>query len=123
MTGEDEAATEAMRAAVRGQISFYGSTPAYRGALEVHGWGDLQTELHTLSKQGRWAEMGEFIDASVLDAFAVEGTPDEIPERLLGRYGDIVDEVSFYAFAFGDSAGGWGRIVDGLRRGTAGTRT
>ena len=30
---------------VKQQIAFYGSTPAYRPVLELHGWGDLQDEL------------------------------------------------------------------------------
>ena len=50
----------------RQQIAFYGSTPAYRGVLELHGWGDLQTELNTLSKQGEWVEMGDLIDDEIL---------------------------------------------------------
>ncbi|MDT0470425.1 LLM class flavin-dependent oxidoreductase, partial [Streptomyces gibsoniae] len=44
--------------AARRLLAFYGSTPAYRPVLEVHGWGDLQPELNALSKQGRWQEMG-----------------------------------------------------------------
>jgi hypothetical protein len=67
--------------------------------------------------------MAELVDGPVLDAFAVQGSPDEIPERLLTRYGDIVDRVSFYTFAGGDGAAGWTRIVDGLRRGTASSAT
>src|SRR5439155_704301 len=47
---------------VREQIGFYGSTPAYRGVLETHGWGELQDQLNALSKQGEWAEMGRRID-------------------------------------------------------------
>ena len=30
---------------VKQQIAFYGSTPAYRPVLELHGWGELQDEL------------------------------------------------------------------------------
>ncbi len=123
ITGDEEGDVDALRTMVRSQISFYGSTPAYRGALEVHGWGELQSELNGLSKQGRWAEMAELVDGTVLDAFAVQGTPDEIPARLLSRYGDIVDRISFYALAGGSGAGGWARIVDGLRRGTARSAT
>ena len=55
------------RRGVRQQIAFYGSTPAYRGVLELHGWGDLQTELNALSKQGEWVEMGELIDDDMLE--------------------------------------------------------
>jgi probable F420-dependent oxidoreductase len=82
---------------VREQIGFYGSTPAYRGVLETHGWGDLQSELNSLSKQGEWTEMGRLIDDDVRDAFAVVGEPEEIPTLIRKRYGDIVDRVSFYA--------------------------
>jgi probable F420-dependent oxidoreductase len=123
VTGDTEAEIDAMRDMVRQQISFYGSTPAYRAALEVHGWGDLQGELNSLSKQGRWSDMTGLVDGPVLDAFAVQGTPDEIPGRLLARFGDIVDRVSFYTFAGGGGAAGWTRIVDGLRRGTAPSAT
>jgi probable F420-dependent oxidoreductase len=119
VSGDDEREVEAMRSMVRQQISFYGSTPAYRGALEVHGWGGLHEELHDLSKQGRWAEMAGLVDASVLDAFAVQGTPDEVPDRLLSRYGDVADRLSFYASPAIDGSDGWARIAQGLRRETA----
>ena len=66
---------------VRRQIAFYGSTPAYRGVLELHGWGDLQTELNAMSKQGEWVAMGELIDDEMLDAFAVVAEPDELGRR------------------------------------------
>ena len=61
------------------QIAFYGSTPAYRGVLELHGWGDLQSDLNRLSKQGEWEQMGELVDDEILDTFAVTGEPEEIP--------------------------------------------
>ena len=41
------------------QIAFYASTPAYRGVLEHHGWGDLQPELTRMSKEGKWVEMAD----------------------------------------------------------------
>ena len=41
-----------VRTGVARQVGFYGSTPAYRGVLEVHGWGELQSELNVLSKRG-----------------------------------------------------------------------
>ncbi len=39
------------------RLAFYGSTPAYRVVLDAHGWGDLQPELHRLTKAGAWASM------------------------------------------------------------------
>ena len=71
VTGVNEEDIVAATKAVREQLAFYGSTPAYRSVLELHGWGDLQTELNTLSKRGEWVKMGELIDDDMLDAFAV----------------------------------------------------
>ena len=52
------------------QIAFYASTPAYRGVLEHHGWGDLQPELTRMSKEGKWKEMADVIDDDVVRTFA-----------------------------------------------------
>jgi probable F420-dependent oxidoreductase len=97
VTGKNEADIATATKAVREQIAFYGSTPAYRSVLELHGWGDLQTELNTLSKRGEWAKMGELIDDDVLDAFAIVAPLDEVAAHVTARYGDIVDRFSFYA--------------------------
>src|SRR5204862_5710564 len=45
VTGRNEEEMAAAAKGVREQIAFYGSTPAYRGVLDLHGWGDMQTEL------------------------------------------------------------------------------
>jgi probable F420-dependent oxidoreductase len=97
VTGETEEEVALATKAVREQIAFYGSTPAYRPVLELHGWGDLQTELNTLSKRGEWIKMGEIIDDDVLDAFAIVGSIDEIADMVKVRFGDVVDRFSFYA--------------------------
>ena len=97
VTGANEEEMTASIQGVRQQIAFYGSTPAYRGVLELHGWGDLQTELNALSKQGEWVTMGELIDDEILNAFAVVAEPEQLGPELHARYGDIVDRISFYA--------------------------
>jgi probable F420-dependent oxidoreductase len=97
VTGNDEAELEAAATATRQQIAFYGSTPAYRGVLEIHGWGGLQDELNTLSKQGEWAKMGTLIDDEILNTFAVVGEPEGIAPELTKRYGDVIQRISFYA--------------------------
>ena len=97
VTGRNEEEWERARQGTKQQIAFYGSTPAYRGVLEAHGWGDLQEELNTLSKRGDWVGMGEVLNDEVLDAFAVVASPDKIAEQMLSRYGDIVSRMSFYA--------------------------
>jgi hypothetical protein len=88
---------EAAANAVKAQLAFYGSTPAYRPVLELHGWGDLFVELNALSKRGEWAQMAGLIHDDMLDAFAVRGEPEEIPEKITRRFGDLVTRVSLYA--------------------------
>jgi probable F420-dependent oxidoreductase len=114
VTGTNEEEYESARRGTKQQIAFYGSTPAYRGVLELHGWGDLQGELNRLSKQGDWVQMGELVDDEMLATFAVTGEPEEIPAKLLGRYGDIVDRVSFYA-PYKSDPERWARVVEGFK--------
>lgn len=79
--------------ASRNQIAFYGSTPAYRKVLELHGWGDLQTELHRLSRQGDWGTMGAIIDDDVLDTFAVVAPVDKLAAARRARCDRVIDRV------------------------------
>ena len=96
VTGSTEEEVTAAATGVRQQIAFYGSTPAYRGVLDLHGWGDLQGELNRLSKLGEWQQMGTLIDEDILQAFAVVCEPQQVASRLKARFGDVVDRVSFY---------------------------
>ncbi len=96
VTGADEAGFAAAAKAVKTQLAFYGSTPAYRPVLELHGWGDLQTDLNTLSKRGSWDEMAELIDDEILGTFAVVGELDDIAPEILRRFDGVVDRFSFY---------------------------
>ncbi len=91
----DEQERQAAASMIRGQIAFYGSTPAYRNVLELHGWGELQGELNALSKQGRWADMAGLISDEMLEAFAVVADLDQVAERILQRFG-VVQRVGFY---------------------------
>jgi len=97
VTGNDDAELERAAAGTRQQIAFYGSTPAYRGVLDIHGWGGLQEELNILSKQGEWERMGTLIDDEILDTFAVVGPPEHIAPELSKRYGDVISRINFYA--------------------------
>ncbi|HZD64685.1 MAG TPA: LLM class F420-dependent oxidoreductase, partial [Acidimicrobiales bacterium] len=97
VTGSTEAEMEEAARGVKAQIAFYGSTPAYRPVLELHGWGDLQSELNALSKRGEWTRMGELIDDEMLRTFAVVCAPEDVPARVKERFGDVVDRFSFYA--------------------------
>ena len=114
VTGTSDEELERARQGTKQQIAFYGSTPAYRGVLELHGWGDLQDDLNRLSKQGEWVQMGELITDDVLDAFAVVAAPEDIPKALLARYGDLVDRLSFYA-PYRSDPDRWKQILAGFK--------
>ena len=114
VTGANDQEIEAATAGTKQQIAFYGSTPAYRGVLELHGWGDLQDDLNRLSKQGQWVEMGELITDDILEAFAVIAAPEDIPKALLARYGDLVDRLSFYA-PYQSDPDRWKEVLAGFK--------
>ena len=83
--GGTPAQIESARQKARGQISFYGSTPAYKGVLEHHGYGALHPELNRLSKTGGWGEMMKLVDDTLFDHIAVSGTPTEVGRKLRAR--------------------------------------
>ena len=99
VSGRTEEEMAAAARGVREQIAFYGSTPAYRPVLEMHGWGELGVELNRLSRgtdADRWRRMGELVDDEVLAEFAVVAEPDRLGDALLARFGGLVDRFTFY---------------------------
>jgi probable F420-dependent oxidoreductase len=114
VTGANDEEMEKAITGTRQQIAFYGSTPAYRKVLEIHGWGGLQDELNTLSKQGKWVEMGNLIDDEVLNTFAVVGAPEDIAPELGRRYADVIGRISFYA-PYKSDLDRWSAVLDGLK--------
>jgi probable F420-dependent oxidoreductase len=110
VTGRDEKEMAAAAVGTKAQIAFYGSTPAYKGVLELHGWGELQGELNNLSKQGKWAEMGQALDDEILAAFAVVAEPDKVAGLLKNRYSGVIDRLSFYV-PYEAAPGTWDSIL------------
>jgi probable F420-dependent oxidoreductase len=109
---------EEMAASIQGtkqQIAFYGSTPAYRGVLELHGWGGLQDDLNKMSKEGKWKEMGELITDEILDTFAVVAEPEKVAAGINARYGDVVQRLSFYA-PYASDPDRWKQVMDALHQ-------
>ena len=93
VTGNDESELAAGAVGTRKQIAFYGSTPAYRKVLELHGWGELHTELHRLSRAGEWDVMGSLIDDEILETFAVVAPLDEVADKIRDRCDGVIDRV------------------------------
>jgi probable F420-dependent oxidoreductase len=114
VSGIDDADIASNERSVRQQIAFYGSTPAYRGVLDHHGWADASDELHAMSMEGKWEQMADVIDPSMLEAFAVVATPDRLAEAILERWGDVLDRVQFYGYGEAE-AGMTGEILEILQ--------
>jgi probable F420-dependent oxidoreductase len=93
-TGTDGPDLDAAIATVRGQLAFYGSTPAYAPVLELEGHGELHAKLNALSKQGRWDDMAELVPDDLLESIAVVGRRDEIAPLVVERTAGIADAVS-----------------------------
>ena len=96
VTGSTAEETEAVRAAVRKQLAFYASTPAYRWVLELHGEGERADELRAMSRAGRWDDMTELITDELLHAFSVEAPPELLPDALRARFGGVLQRVALY---------------------------
>ena len=94
ISGKDEATFEKEKAAAKNRIAFYGSTPAYKNVLGVHGWGEMQIELNGMSKQGKWQEMGELVSDEMLNTFGIMEEPGKVVAEIKSRFGDIVDRTS-----------------------------
>ena len=112
--GRDDTEMAAAVAGTKNQIAFYASTPAYRPVLEMHGWGELQTELGRMTRAGRWSEIGDLIDDEMLHAFAIVGTPSQVGVGLRERWGHIATRLTLYATYKSDPTI-WSEVIQELR--------
>lgn len=85
MVGRTDEEIARARDKAKAQIAFYASTPAYRVALDHHGWGDIQPQLHRLSKEGKWLEMIAFVTDEMMETIGVTGTPSAVAQGLRRR--------------------------------------
>jgi probable F420-dependent oxidoreductase len=114
-TGPDDASRQAAITAVRSQIAFYASTPAYRVVLDVHGWGDVQPRLRELTRAGDWAAMAAVVHDDLLHAVAVVAEPGDVAAEIQRRYGSVLDRVALNAPYAADAAI-WQQVAADLRR-------
>jgi hypothetical protein len=91
VTGDSDQERRVASTAIRKQLAFYGSTPAYKGVLELHGWHDLQPQLNELSRSGEWDAMADLISDDVLDTFSVVAPVGEVACHVTDRFGDVID--------------------------------
>lgn len=98
VTGRTETEMTQAAEAVREQIAFYASTPAYRPVMDLHGWGDVADELSVLARRGgeSWARMTDLINDAMLEEFAVVAEPGRVAAAIVRRFGGLVNRLSFY---------------------------
>jgi len=96
VVGDTERERIQNEAAVKQQIAFYASTPAYETVLALHGWEAIQPELLAKSRQGDWKGMAGLITDEMLDEIAVTGTYESIGAKLRERYSGLLDRIALY---------------------------
>jgi len=94
VTGRTEEQMDWSREAVRKQLAFYGTTPAYLPVFELPGYGDLHPTLKQLARDGRWDEMSDLIDDELIELVAVVGEPHEIAPKVRERLAGVSESVS-----------------------------
>ena len=92
-SGANEEQFEKAKAGIKHRIGFYGSTPAYKPVLDLHGWGDLQPMLRQMTKDNKWDRLGEPITDEMLETFAAVGDPIEAATIVRDRIGGVADSV------------------------------
>jgi probable F420-dependent oxidoreductase len=95
VTGRDEREMAERAAVVKARLGFYGSTPAYAPVLAHEGWDSLGDELRRLVKAGRWQQLGDPIDDTVLAELAVVAPIDRVAAAISDRFEGLVDRLSF----------------------------
>lgn len=113
-TGPQGADLDAPMARARRQLAFYASTPAYRGVLEHHGWGDAHDEFHQLAREGRWAEMSNLVDDKMLHTFAVVADAATLADVLLERFGGLVNGLRLNV-GYAEQPGVWAPVIARLK--------
>ena len=94
-TGRDRATVATRREEKRRSLAFLFSTPAYWPSLDLFGWNDRGAALHALTREGRWDELPQIVDDTLLDTFVPSGTYEELPEILHNSWSGLADSLVF----------------------------
>jgi alkanesulfonate monooxygenase SsuD/methylene tetrahydromethanopterin reductase-like flavin-dependent oxidoreductase (luciferase family) len=79
---------------IKQRISFYASARTYQPMLAIHGWQDLTSGLHEMSRQGQWKSMASLITDEMVETFAIVGTSSEVIQKLHGRWVGIANGIT-----------------------------
>jgi len=112
--GDSDEEQARARDAVRSQIAFYGSTPAYRPVLECHGFAAVGEELNRLSKRGDWTAMARLVPEALLEAVAVCGRTGEIAGEVRRRCAPYATRISLVA-PYAPDPERWSEVARAIR--------
>jgi probable F420-dependent oxidoreductase len=114
--GDSEEERRPWRDLARMQVSFYGSTPNYAFVFDQIGHEGTTDRIRVAQKAGDLAAMAAAVPEEALPHFTVEGSWDEISDRILERYDGVADRVVAYfaGMAWAQdpaSLGRWGEVA------------
>jgi hypothetical protein len=75
-----------------GCFTFEGPHDPFVPLIRAAGHADLDL----MTKSGRWAEMPDLIDETMLSTIAVRGTPKRVASQIVDRFGGRCSRVGFY---------------------------
>ena len=61
----------------------------------MHDWTDLAEQATVMSREQRWEEIPGLVHEEMLHTIATVGTYDEIGQKLVDKYGDVIDRIEF----------------------------
>jgi probable F420-dependent oxidoreductase len=106
------ATNDGQREFCRQQISFYASTPSYRPVMELHGWGEVASQLSALASRGGWGDMPGLITDEMMGEFCVQAGEDNLAAAIHARYSSLADRVTLYMpFAPGSLDDFWKKMI------------
>jgi probable F420-dependent oxidoreductase len=122
--GDTDEEQSRWREASRSMVSFYGSTPNYAFIFDQLGFEGTTDKLRAKQKEGDLAGMAAVISDDLLAHFVVEGTWDQLPQRIVDRCQPLtVHDVQPVLYLAGSSAqaddGTFERFGEVARRATA----
>lgn len=114
--GRDESERAMMREMMKSQIAFYASTPTYRSVMSLHGWDAQAEQLTALAARGGWGEMPAVLTDEMLAEFIVEGTWDDIGDKLRAKYDGLADRLSLYLpYSPSENDDNWQKVAGAIQ--------
>lgn len=93
-TGATDEVVAAERERLRRMFAFLYSTPPYRRALELYGWGEIAEPLRRLIRADQWSDLHELVTDEMLETLFVICRYEELPGQLLERYAGLAAGVT-----------------------------